>query len=194
MGGCTVDILWSIIGSILRPFLVSSPCRDVAKPGGKPMSPLIGIPGTLRRLGKLTKSMPISPSFIKSGPMPAGSSGALGISLRGLLPLRRVLVSRFTGSVRIRVNFPSGRKPLNIYIKKNTKKTTVSLHDLHSINKMHTQINPAGTGHEINVLLSKHCMLSFSISLSLLPSLPLSGVLDKHLHGSINVRRRGYLL
>lgn len=61
--------------------------------------------------------LPINPPFIKSGearPEEAESetdSRGLGISLRGRRPRRRAPRSLLTGSVSIRENLVSGRKP-----------------------------------------------------------------------------------
>lgn len=117
----------SIMGNILRPFLASSadaPAPPVwmaaEKPCGNPaaMIPEMGIPGIPPRrfcIATMESMLPIRPPFMKSGgPRPdeeASERRGLGISLRGRRPRRREPGSLLTGSVRMRENFPSGRKP-----------------------------------------------------------------------------------
>lgn len=119
----------SIMGNILNPFLASSadvpapPAWTAAeKPCGNPaaMIPEMGIPGIPPRrfcMATMESMLPIRPPFMKSGgPRPDEAESetdrrGLGISLRGRRPRRREPGSLLTGSVRIRVNFPSGRKP-----------------------------------------------------------------------------------
>lgn len=66
-------------------------------------------------MATMESMLPINPPFMKSGgPRPDESETdrrGLGISLRGRRPRRREPGSLLTGSVRIRQNFPSGRKP-----------------------------------------------------------------------------------
>lgn len=125
--GCGIPC--SIMGNILRPFLASSadppapPAETAAgKPCGNPAAiiPEMGIPGIpLRRfcMATMESMLPIKPPFMKrGGPRPGEEESetdrrGLGISLRGRRPRRRELGSLLTGSVRIRENFPSGRKP-----------------------------------------------------------------------------------
>lgn len=125
--GCGMP--WSIMGNILNPFLASSadapapPAETVVgKPCGNPaaMMPEMGIPGIPPRrfcMATMESMLPINPPFIKrGGPSPDGDESemdnrGLGISLRGRRPRRLTPGSLLTGSVRIRENFPSGRKP-----------------------------------------------------------------------------------
>lgn len=119
----------SIMGSILNPFLASSadapaPLAWTAaeKPCGNPaaMIPEMGIPGIPPRrfcMATMESMLPINPPFMKSGGPRLDVADSetdrrgLGISLRGRRPRRREPGSLLTGSVRIRVNMPSGRKP-----------------------------------------------------------------------------------
>lgn len=68
-------------------------------------------------MATMVSMLPIKPPFMKrGGPRPDGDESdterrGLGISLRGRRPRRLDPGSLLTGSVRIRPNFPSGRKP-----------------------------------------------------------------------------------
>lgn len=117
----------SIMGNIFNPFLALSadapapPAWTAAeKPCGNPaaMIPEMGIPGIPPRrfcMATMESMVPINPPFMKmGGPRPDEAESetdrrGLGISLRGRRPRRRE--PGLTGSVRIRENFASGRKP-----------------------------------------------------------------------------------
>ena len=123
------DMLWwSIMGNMLRPFLPSSddepppPAADTAaaKPWGNPAAimPEMGMPGRPARrfcMATMESMLPIRPPFRKRGGARPDASDTerrgLGISLRGRRPRRRDPGSLWIGSVRIRPNFSSGRKP-----------------------------------------------------------------------------------
>lgn len=119
----------NIMGNMLNPFLASSAdapappaCTAAEKPCGNPaaMIPEMGIPGIAPRrfcIATMESMLPINPPFMKSGGPRLEEAESdtdrrgLGISLRGRRPRRREFGSLFTGSVRIRENLPSGRKP-----------------------------------------------------------------------------------